>query len=216
MADLTEAETLVPPPTKIPSIEGKWMWLARTVSVVTNPLFVALPTFLIIALFTAPDVPHAFLWWAVTALGISIAPLLFIWRGVKRGHISDYHVSVRAQRLIPLLFGVGCFFLVFLSMILLHVSLLLLATVTAALVALSIATVVTRYWKMSLHLVGLAGAVTVLVLHFGPFLLLLSPFVILVGWARWQVRAHTPLQAFAGTVLAISVTVATFWLFGIL
>lgn len=216
MADPTETETLVPSPTKISSIEGQWMQIAHGVSAVTNPLFIALPTFLIVALSTSPDVLRAFLWWIVTVVGISIAPLLFIWYGVKQGHYSDHHVSVREQRLIPLLFGVGCFFLVFVSMYLLHASLLLLATVTAALVALGIATVVTRYWKISLHLVGMAGAVTVLVLRFGPWFLLLSPFVVLVGWARWQVRAHTPLQALTGAVLAVSVTLAIFWLFGIL
>ncbi|GCE09536.1 hypothetical protein KDAU_68650 [Dictyobacter aurantiacus] len=56
---------------------------------------------------------------------------------------------------------------------------------------------------------------TVFVLLFGPRLLALSPLVFLVGWARWQVRAHTVLQAIAGTCLAIVVTVVTFQLFGI-
>jgi membrane-associated phospholipid phosphatase len=61
----------------------------------------------------------------------------------------------------------------------------------------------------------MAGAVIVLGLVVGPLFYLLSPLVLLVGWARWQVRAHTPLQAFAGTALAIGVTVAIFELFRI-
>jgi len=72
---------------------------------------------------------------------------------------------------------------------------------------------ITRYWKISLHLVGIAGAVTAFVLLFGPRLLWLTPLVVLVGWARFQVRAHTILQAMAGTALAVSVTVSIFWLF---
>jgi hypothetical protein len=62
----------------------------------------------------------------------------------------------------------------------------------------------------------MAGAVTVLVLLFGPLFLLLSPLVVLVGWARWKVRSHTLLQALAGTALAVSVTVTLFWMFGVL
>jgi membrane-associated phospholipid phosphatase len=37
----------------------------------------------------------------------------------------------------------------------------------------------------------------------------------LVGWARWQVRAHTLFQALAGTALAVTVTIMTFLVFRI-
>ena len=187
--------------------------LAHIVSAISNPLLVAFPTFFVIALATAPDLPHGLLWWAITIIGIGVAPLLFVWRGVRLGHYSDYHVSIREQRFVPLLFGLGCVSVVFALLLTLHASRSLIATVTAVIIVLGISTVITRYWKISLHLVGMAGAVTAFVLLFGPLCLLLSPLVLLVGWARWQVRAHTPLQALAGTLLAVSVALAIFWLF---
>ena len=199
-----------------PPIEGPWGRFAYGVSAVTNPLFVALPTLLLVALHTASDPLHALLWWAVAVVGISIAPLLFIRRGVRRGDITDHHVSVREQRLVPLLFGLGSIAIAFVLLLMLQASRALIATVTAVIVVLVIATVVTRFWKISLHLVGIAGAVTAFVLMFGPLFLFLSPLVVLVGWARWQVRAHTLLQALAGTLLAVSVTVTIFWLFEVL
>ncbi len=189
--------------------------LAHLISVVTNPLFVALPTSLLVALYSAPDVLHALLWWVVTVVGMSVAPFLFIRRGVARGHYSDPHVSIREQRFVPLLFALGCTIIVFILLLALHASNALIATVVAVLVVGVITIVITRYWKISLHLVGMAGSVTVLVLIFGPLCLLLSPLVVLVGWARWQVRAHTLLQALAGTVLAVSVTIGMCKLFGI-
>ncbi|GHO89392.1 hypothetical protein [Dictyobacter formicarum] len=189
--------------------------LARLVSEISNPLFVALPTFLVIALVTAPDVAHAFLWWIIPILGISVAPFLFIWQGVRKGKLTDHHVSQREQRFVPLFFGLTCMLLSFACLYALHASPILVATVVAVIVACGISLIVTRYWKISLHLVGMAGAVTVFVLLFGPRWLALSPLVFLVGWARWQVRAHTVLQAIAGTCLAVFVTVATFHLFGI-
>jgi membrane-associated phospholipid phosphatase len=198
------------------SSQGPWEWLAHVVSEISNPLLVALPTFLIIALASAPDVLHALLWWIVAVLGISIAPLLFIWRGVRKGHLSDHHVSKREQRFIPLLFGLACMVAAFILLYVLSTSHVLIATVTAVIVACGISLLITRHWKISLHLVGMAGAVTVFTLMFGPRFLLLSPLVALVAWARWQVRAHTALQALAGTVLAVSVTVAVFWLFRLL
>ncbi len=197
-------------------IEGPWGRFAHNVSVVTSPMVVALLTFLLVALQTAPDTLHALLWWAVAVAGVSIVPLLYIRRGVRRGDITDHQMSVREQRLVPLLFLLGSIAIAFLLLLELRASSALIATVISVIVVLVIATMVTRYWKISLHLVGIAGAVTVFVLMFRPLFLFLAPLVVLVGWARWQVRAHTLMQVLAGTLLAVSVTVTLFWLFGVL
>ncbi len=191
--------------------------LAHLVSTITNPLFVALPLFLLVALRTAPDVWHALLWWAIIAVGITFAPFLFVRRGVRQGKYSDAHVSVRSQRFIPLLFGLGCMIAVFVLLLLLHASVALLATVTAALIALLVALVITQFakYKISLHMVGAAGAVTTCCVLIAPAFLLLSPLVALIGWARWKVHAHTPLQALTGTALAVIVTVVVMRLFGL-
>ena len=188
---------------------------AQVISEISNPLFIALPTFLVIALTSSADLLHAFLWWIIAVLGISVAPLLFIWQGVRKGRYTDHHVSKREQRFVPLVFGLSCMALSFVFLYMLGASPVLIATVVAVIVACWISLVVTRYWKISLHLVGMAGAVTVFILLFGPRLFVLSPLVILVGWARWQVRAHTLFQALAGTILAVIVTIAIFLLFRI-
>jgi|SRR5450755_3770867 len=215
MTRLAENERLSDIPAETPLTENLWGRVARYISAVTNPLFVALPTLFLMALHHAPDFLHALLWWSITVVGITVAPLYFIWRGVRLGHYSDHHVSIREQRFVPLAFGVGCVGIVFTLLLLLHATSSLLATVTAALITCLLAMVITLYWKISFHLLGMAGAVTALGLVFGPVFFLLSPLVVLVGWARWQVRAHTLLQALAGTLLAVSVTSITFWFFGI-
>ncbi len=191
---------------------------ARVVSNIANPLFVALPFFLLISLYTSPDVLHALLWWGIAVGGISIAPLLFIRQGVRKGKLSDHHVSIREQRFFPLLFGLGCMVISFVLLFSLGAPRVLIATVVAVVAAIFISLLITQVgkWKISLHLVGIAGAVTVCVLLWGPFALFLSPLVILVGWARWQVRAHTLLQAIAGALLAVIVTLGAFGLFRVL
>lgn len=188
--------------------------LAHLISNITNPLFVALPTFLLIALVTAPDWQHALLWWGIIVGGISIAPYLFILRGVRRGHYSDHHVSIREERFLPLLFGLGCVVTALILLLILHASRPLILTVVGALVALVLAAAITSFWKISLHLVGMAGAVTVFCIMLGPRAALLTPLVAIVAWARWKVGAHTLIQALAGTILAVSVTMTIFYLFG--
>lgn len=63
-------------------------------------------------------------------------------------------------------------------------------------------------WKVSLHLRGIAGSVTVLVLLFGPVLLVLTPLVALVVWARGRVGVRRLVQA----VVASLPTVGMLWL----
>lgn len=188
--------------------------IAHLISEITNPLFIALPTFLIIALSTAPDIWHALLWWIIATAGISLAPLLFIWHGVRVGHYTDHHISMREQRLFPLFFGFISITVSFILLFLLHASKPLIVTMSAVIVAVGLAAIITQKWKISLHLVGAAGAVTVFGLLFGwQLALLLAPGVLLIAWARWHVRAHTPLQVLAGAALAIAVTLVLFWLF---
>jgi membrane-associated phospholipid phosphatase len=198
-------------------VEGRGEKLAHVISLLANPLFVAIPTQGIVAFSTAPTALEALLWWMITLI-MSIVPFLFIRRGVKLGHLSDAHVSRREQRLVPLLVGIGSVIIALISLLLLHTSRSMIATLSATIIVLSIAAGITKFWtKISFHLIGVAGAVTVFGILFGPLIgFLLAPLILLVGWARWLVRAHTPAQALAGTVLAVSVTITIFWLFGII
>jgi len=192
--------------------------VAHRISVAGNPLFVALPLFFLVAWKTAPDWPQALLWWVITAAGVTGIPFFFIRRGVQRGTYTDDHVSVREQRLVPLAVGLGGMILVFLLLVLLGAARPYLAALTSALVSLAVALAITQLakYKVSLHMVGITGSVTVLSLLFSLWFLLLSPLILLLGWARWQVRAHTVLQACLGLLLAVMVTWAILWLFGVL
>jgi hypothetical protein len=189
--------------------------MARVVSEVGNPLFVALPLFLIVAIVTAPDVVYALLWWVITVGGMTAAPYLFILRGVRSGKYSDHMVSNRKQRLVPLSFGLGCMVVAFILLLVLGASHAMLATAVAVILVLACCILVTQKWKISLHLAGFAGAVTALVFVLGPLCFLLSPLALVLGWARWQVRAHTPWQSVGGAGLAVCITVVTFLAFGV-
>lgn len=106
----------------------------------------------------------------------------------RPGRFSGHRLSVPEQRLIPFVIGLvsaGASLAILMARL---ASMALLATVASMVIAMAI----TRglRWKVSLHLGGIAGSVTVFVLLFGPALLVLSPLVPLVGWARWQARAH--------------------------
>ena len=61
-----------------------------------------------------------------------------------------------------------------------------------------------------MHAAIAAGAATVLLLVFGPALLVVWPLVALIAWSRVQVGDHTPAQVLAGVALGIVVNATVF------
>jgi hypothetical protein len=86
----------------------------------------------------------------------------------------------------------------------------LLALLAAMLVGLVVTLLVTLFWKISLHASTFAGAVTILVLAFGPSWALLYPLVILIGWARIELGDHRPGQVAIGAALGIVIAATVF------
>jgi hypothetical protein len=188
-------------------------WLSQF----TSPFVVGLSVFGYIALSTAPTVIAGGEWLTVIGVGL-LVPFGWIWWGVKSEKLTDLHVSRRSERLIPLLVGLMALGGMLVGLLLLSASRPLVATLMAVIVSFALATLITNVakYKISLHIDSAAGAVTVCCLLASPMFLALSPLVVLIAWARWQLEAHTPLQAVCGAALAVTVTITTFWLFGLL
>ena len=78
----------------------------------------------------------------------------------------------------------------------------------ATLMAIYVALIITFFWKISMHMIGiggLAGAMMALSFRFGLDLWLLFSVIILasglLGVARLQLKAHSPSQVYVGFVL---------------
>jgi hypothetical protein len=187
-------------------------WLSQF----SSPFVVGLAVFGYVALSTAPTVTEGLLWLAVIGVGL-LVPFGYIWWGVKAGKVTDLHVSRRSERLIPLLVGLVALGGMLFVLLLLSASRPLVATLVAVIVSYAVVTLITQVakYKISLHIDSAAGAVMVFCLLVSPMFLILSPLVVLIAWARWKLEAHTPLQSMCGAALAVTVTVTTFWFFGL-
>lgn len=187
-------------------------WLSQ----ITSPFVVGLVVLGSVSLATASTVIEGIQWLAIIGGGL-LVPFGVIWWGVKKGLFPDLHVSRRETRLLPLLVGLLALFGMLVGLLVLSASRPLLATLVAVIVEFAVATLLTQVakYKISLHVDSAAGAVTVCCLLISPVFLALTPLVVLIAWARWKLEAHTPLQALCGAALAVTVTVITFWLFGL-
>ncbi|WBB93274.1 phosphoesterase PA-phosphatase [Verrucosispora sp. WMMC514] len=189
--------------------------IARVVTEVFAPTLLAAVMPFVVALRTsAPAVGPGLGWALVGALFCSVIPNSLIWWGVRRGRLSDHHIRVREQRRTPLVYG--------LVSVLVGLALLVgfraprpVIAMVVVMFALGLAvTLVNLVWKLSIHAAVAAGSAAVLVIVFGPALLLAAAGVVLVAWSRVELGEHTVGQVIAGTAVGLVVTVPTFLLIG--
>lgn len=141
---------------------------------------------------------------ALSIIFLGIMPIIFIVIQTIRGKI-DIFVSRQRDRpkyfvpaLIGYLIGYILFSLLDKSMLALYHLSYFTVTFTIFLISFK--------WKISVHMAGICGPNTFIVLNFGEKYMLLYLLSILVGWARYRLKAHTFLQLFMGGIIAIIVT----------
>jgi len=74
-------------------------------------------------------------------------------------------------------------------------------------------TIISLFWKVSAHAAGVAGPITGLLWVFGLLFLPFMLLAVIVAWARWKLKLHTPLQLLSGISIAIIVTACVYWIF---
>ena len=186
--------------------------VARIITELLAPVPVATILLFVVAWHSTHSPARALVWGGVSALFATLVPLLYLLRGVRRRQFTDRHVRLREQRPLAFLVGIASLLIGLALMVVLGAPRELLALVAAMGVGLIVSLLVTLLWKISVHVAVVAGAVVILVLVFGPLLLILGPLVALVGWARVEVADHTPAQVIAGSALGAIVAAVVFML----
>jgi len=180
--------------------------LARLITEVLAPANVGAIVFLLVAWHSTPTILEALRWGLLTVFFTIALPFAFILWGVRRRRFTDHHIRLREQRPQALAVGIGSGLVGLVVLVLLGAPRELIALVVAMATGVVNALLITLFWKMSIHVASVAGAIVILVLVFGPPFVVLAPLVALVGWARVELGDHTPAQVTAGA--AIGATVA--------
>ncbi len=129
---------------------------------------------------------------------------------LRTGRIDALYPQQRQQRDGLLLAGVVSYGLGYISFILIDAHPLMYTTGLSFCAATLLVWLINRHWKISIHCVGVGGAVSLLCvaggMAFWPSLLLIP----LVSWARLSLLAHTLLQIVAGLVLGCVVSLLAY------
>jgi hypothetical protein len=185
--------------------------MARLVTEVMSPVVLIVAVILIVAVHSAGFVRGL----ALGLIAVFFAgglPYGLVLIGVRRGRLTDHHISRREQR--PPVMAVALASVVSGLLVLrwLDAPRALFALMAAMVAGLIVALAITSFWKISIHAATAAGTVASLAILVSPWWLIASPLVVLTGWARVEIRDHTPVQVLVGAIVGAVVAADVLWL----
>ncbi|HSX58531.1 MAG TPA: hypothetical protein VLE47_04680 [Candidatus Saccharimonadales bacterium] len=188
---------------------------AQIVSIVFEPYTVSFVA-LVLVTHQLPVSTEEKIGWFFAAVALGGLPALAVYLYERKiGKIHDVFITNRLERRdvqLAWFLGSGAFFLVALAF---DAPRLLLALSLTLVVLSFLITLISLYWKVSVHMVGVTLFVTLLLLCYSVstfWLLILLP---LVAWARVRLGQHTLSQVTVATIMTIAVTYSVFYLFGL-
>ena len=191
-----------------PAEGGRAAGAANLVSTVFSP---ALAVFYAVILCSySLDHSAKFLWTSFFVLLFVLAPTTYIFYLMGRGKVTDFHISVREERIRPLsiIFIYSVFSLFLYSFIGGPGALVTLGYSCLALTGLWI--LVSLYWKISGHCAAMGALGAMVFAHPHEVLVfIVPPLALLVAWSRIRLGCHSLSQTLAGLVLGVAV----FWFF---
>lgn len=155
----------------------------------------------------AESLTQALIWAATYAALVCVMPAVYIGLMVWRGHISDIHMRVRAQRIRPFLVSLVGTGLAWAVLTWMGAPDLVPLFALFSLVQIAVMLLITLWWQISMHSMSITGAVVVTGVLYGLVpALILSPLIPVVGAARIRLHRHTLAQVVAGIAVGASIT----------
>lgn len=128
----------------------------------------------------------------------TLAPILIMYISIKyRGVDVDF--TNKSQRRVPLLIGACAYFIGAYILWIFNANNLTIALMISHAITAVILCLVYFKWKISLHVIGIAGAVTAL-MYLNPYGFILGLIIPVVMWARLTLRKHDIKQLVAGSL----------------
>lgn len=177
---------------------------AELISNLTHAPLLSIPAFLSINYYFLNF--EDFLLISFTSIFFSaLLPILTMVLWSKKQNV-DIDIPARENRNIPLVIVILIYFLGFLALIALNAPLITSALMFCYFSNTSIVYFINKYWKISIHSMGVAGPTTALIFAFGPVGFNLGLILPLVMWSRVYLKKHTITQVIAGAMLGFLLT----------
>ncbi len=193
---------------------------SKIISIILHPVFIPLIT-LKTTLFFAPSIEFAIYSYLnfimlIVILTTIVFPLLLILFLIKSGRLASLEMSNYKERPKPLMYSALIMFIGY-SMLesILTLAPILKAELLAAIIIVGLASFISNYWKISLHMLGVGGSTGALIgIHFlygGLSQLIILAMLIsgILGAARINEKAHSYAQIYVGFVVGLFIQLST-------
>ncbi len=187
--------------------------ISKFLSNLFSPVVVAPAAFAILIHETGFPDSNRWILWLIAFVFTALVPVAALIILKKRGMITDLDVSHREQRLPSLVIGLLSYAAAYLFFDWLDAASLPKGLVFCSLINLLVIIAITRYWKISIHAMGLTSPLAALWVMWNSHILPMAALTALVGTSRVVLKAHTPSQVIVGSVLGFSLTFVQLKLF---
>ena len=196
------------------------MKLTKFISILLHPMFMPILA-LHLTLLVLPSLAfnlsqNLLLIYGILIFSTMVLPLISIFWLMQKGKVISLEMSNHKERSLPLFKTViWMSFGYYLLQNLLFYTPILKAELLGAILIILLAAIISKFWKISLHLLGIGGVVGVFIalqIMHGDFLYLLLLFILLsglLGVARIKQKAHNYAQVYAGFLVGLSVELIT-------
>ncbi len=200
------------------------MSISKFISIILHPIFMPLIAFYLSLSFMpnigVPTNELLTITYLIIIISTIILPLVSIAILIRNGSLSSLEMSNHKERSLPLIYALTWMILGYylLSRILIYIP-LLRAEILAAIIIIAAAAIISKFWKVSLHMLGIGGLVGVFIalqLLIGGLIniILISILVSgILGSARLHQKAHNHAQIYVGFLLGISIALFTILFF---
>jgi membrane-associated phospholipid phosphatase len=188
--------------------------LARLITNILNPFLAAFVVIILLSFKNAGSTAEA-VKWASLSIALSVLPVfVVVVYLVRRKKLDGIFVNPRWQRtgiylLATALGAIGYWLLWYLQ-----APALLIATFAAGFVAVIIYMGINLFWKISLHMAFIAGAMAILIVVYRAPAVWTVLLLLLVAWARVELKQHSLMQVAMGALIAMAIVVGIFWGYG--
>jgi len=192
------------------------MILAKYISVLLHPFICATVAFLLLLSDSFLPLSKYLVIVGITFSATVVLPALQVIIMKRRGQTSSLDIPEREVRINPfiksaIIYGVA---LIFLWII--HAPQSVTILMWAYAFNTAVATIITKYWKISIHGMALGGPIAALGIVVSPFYFWCLLLILPITYSRVKLNAHTTLQVLAGFTLGFILTTIHFILLGAL
>jgi len=189
----------------------KW---ANIISFIFDGSFISIPIFIIICMVLVKNWVMALSWALLCLLFSTVIPFLYVLFLYRKNRIYDIHIPERNKRIIPLFVALLSYITGLAILYLLDAPVFLKVIFILTIISTLILTVITYYWKISLHASWITFVIITFNVLLGPWMLMLTPLIPIIGWARVKVKRHTTSQVVMGAGISLIICFLGYHFYG--